>query len=120
MSPTSYQAAPPRVRGRHYRGEPRGCQRTRMPMRRRGAQGTGTGSARGGRGRVGLRLLEQEQDLAGTAQAQLLARDLLDAVGVVAEVGDVGRQAIVDLVQRPDLVVQSSQEAPLAVSLDEP
>src|SRR3989442_8810441 len=120
MSPTSYQAAPPRVRGRHYRGEPPGCQRTetregrcRLPTRR-------APSARRRRCRAGLRFLEQEQDLAGATQAELLAGDLLDAVGIVAEVADVARQAVVALSQRPDFLLQAGNEVPLAVSLDEP
>src|SRR2546428_2233819 len=125
MSPTSYQAAPPRVRGRHYRGEPAGCQRsgphraggTRRDGARRRAEAP---SAPRGRSRAGLRLLEQEQDLAGARETELFARDLLDAVGVVAEVADVAREAVVGLAQRPDFLLQARHQASLAVSLDEP
>src|SRR5439155_3503993 len=117
MSPTSYQAAPPRVRGRHYR-------RASPPLSiKRGLdrveRDASAGSARRRRRGAGLRLLEQEQDLAGAREAELLARDLLDAVGIVTEIADVGGEAVVGLVERPDLLPQPGQEASLPVSLDE-
>src|SRR5260221_1190558 len=82
MSPTSYQAAPPRVEKPHYRRRLAGLSRNGAGPRSR-------------RCRRRARLLEQEDDLAGPAEAELLAGDRFDPVRVVAQRLNLGDQVLV-------------------------
>src|SRR5882724_12222392 len=100
MSPTSYQAAPPRVEKPHYR-------RRLAALSRNGA---GAGS-RGCRRRA--RLLEQKDDLAGTAETELFAGDRLDPVRVVAQRLDLGDQPLVLGPQDAHLGARPGHLAPL-------
>src|SRR6266850_8197921 len=103
MSPTSYQAAPPRVRRAHYRQRAPG-----LSMRTR----------TGGGWRAAV--VEQEEDFAGAREAELLAGDLLDAVGIALEIVDVPRQAVVGRPEIEHLHPEPGEEAPLPVDLDQP
>src|SRR5712691_7575848 len=120
MSPTSYQAAPPRVdEGTDYRGpaapESRNGRRPRSGGRRRGAR---AGSGPGGRGGPGV--LEEEDDLAGADQAEILAGDRLDAVRVVPQILNLGHQPVVVQAEGGDLPPEAGRCAPLPDPLDQP
>ena len=80
----------------HYRRGLRPLSRKVRAAFAGGLEGLGGGS---------LGPLEQEDDLARARQAELLARDGLDAVGVLAQLLDVGHQARVLLAQELDLAV---------------
>src|SRR5207245_4802041 len=107
MSPTSYQAAPPRVGGAHYRS-------AAWTVSRNGATGRG---GRGGRHAVLNASLKEKEDLAGTAETELLPRDRLDAVRVVAQLVDLRRQPVVLALQGPHLLPQAHRGPPLPVNL---
>src|SRR5712692_1347881 len=120
MSPTSYQAAPPRVdKELHYRGpaapESRNRRRPRTGGRRRGAR---AGTKPGGRGGPGV--LKEEDDLAGADQAEILAGDRLDAVRVMPQVLDLGHQPVVVQPEGGDLPPEAGRGAPLPDPLDQP
>src|SRR5437867_9130126 len=95
----------------HYRRGLRPLSRKGRAAFAGGLEGLGGGS---------LGPLEQEDDLARARQAELLARDGLDAVGVLAQLLDVGHQARVLLAQELDLAAQARRGVPLAEPLHQP